>query len=124
MKNRILELATTVRRLSPAEAEVWIEARPEVRTPSTELRGRLTGPRCPGVTTIELGYPLRPAPSAAASVADTLTTRVLIPEPNLWTEATPFVYEGLVELWQDGECCDAARMTVGLKLAKGGVVMP
>jgi hypothetical protein len=92
----------------------------DVVTPATELRGRLMGPRCPGVSTIEIAYPLRPL----SAEGNTLTARVLIPEPNLWTEATPFVYEGPVELWQDGQCCDATRVTVGLKLGSEGAVRP
>jgi hypothetical protein len=40
---------------------------------------------------------------------------VLIPEPNVWTEATPFVYEGTLELWQDGERQDQAPISVAFK---------
>jgi hypothetical protein len=53
-----------------------------------------------------------------------LAAQVLIPEPNLWTEATPFVYDGTVELWQDGQRCDTARVSVGLKLGSEDPVNP
>ncbi len=115
MSNRIKQTRVEVRRLSSAEADVWVTAEVEVVTPTTELRGRLTGPRCPGVTTVEVAYPLRPLPRPADGRANTLAVRALIPEPNLWTETTPFVYEGRLELWQDNQRADVAPLAVGLK---------
>ena len=116
--NHIRQTTLEVRRLSAAEAEVWVMAAVDAVTPATELRGKVTGPRCPGVTTIELAYPLRPVPTPASAAANTLVARVIIPEPNLWTQATPFLYEGRLELWQDGGCCDTATVAVGLAQAR------
>jgi hypothetical protein len=116
MSNRIRATSVEIRRLSPAEAEVWIQAELDRTTPTTELRGRLVGPRCPGVSTVEVAYPLRPPPGPTASTENTITLRAAIPEPNLWTEKMPFVYEGTLELWQDGRRCDSARVSVALKL--------
>jgi len=115
MTNRIRKSTAAIRRLSAAEAEVWVTVELEELTGGTELRGKLTGPRCPGVTTVEVAYPLRPLPRPAEGSANTLLVQVLIPEPNLWTEATPFVYSGRLELWQDGECADVTNLAVGLK---------
>jgi hypothetical protein len=117
MENRIRRVTVEVRRLSSAEAEVWVVAEVEAVTPRTELRGRLVGPRCPGTSTIEVPYPLRPPPRPASGPHGTLAARVVIPEPNLWTAAMPFVYEGPLELWQDGERCDTATVSVALKPA-------
>jgi hypothetical protein len=117
MNNRIRKSTVDVRRLSAAEAEVWVTVEVEELTPGTELRGKLTGPRCPGVTTVEVAYPLRPLRRPAEEWANALLVRVLIPEPNLWTEGTPFVYDGRLELWQDGKCVDMAKLVVGLKQA-------
>jgi hypothetical protein len=47
--------------------------------------------------------------------ANSLAARVLIPEPNLWTDATPFVYEGTLDLWQDGQREDQAPILVTFK---------
>jgi hypothetical protein len=115
MPNRIRKLTVELRRVSPAEADVWVKAELDAVTPTTELRGKLVGPRCPGVTTIELAYPFRPPPSAPAAGANTLAARVVIPEPNLWTDQTPFVYEGSLELWEEGERCDTSPVTVRLR---------
>jgi hypothetical protein len=115
MSNHIRKTTVEVRRLSPAEAEVWVTAEVDAVTPTTELRGRLLGPRCPGASTIEVAYPLRSLPPQGAS---TLAARVIIPEPNLWTEQTPFYYEGPLELWQDGQRCDTATVALALKVSR------
>jgi hypothetical protein len=118
MDNHIRKTTVEVRRLTAAEAEVWITAELEAVTPATELRGRLHGPHCPGVTTVEVAYPLRALPRQTEETANTLSLHALIPEPNLWTEATPFLYEVRLELWQDGTCHDVATLSVGLKQAR------
>jgi hypothetical protein len=112
---RILQTRVEIRRMSAAEAEVWVVAELDSVTPATELRGKVTGPRCPGVTTVEVAYPFRPTARGGDAPANSLTVRALIPEPNLWTEATPFVYEWLLELWELGRCIDQVRQVVGLK---------
>jgi hypothetical protein len=118
MSNRIRRTTVEVRRLSPAEAEVWVVAEVDAVTLATELRGRLVGPRCPGTSTVEVAYPFRPPPRPGAEALGTLAVRALIPEPNLWTAEMPFVYEGPLELWQDGRRCDLATVSVALKLAR------
>jgi hypothetical protein len=114
MPNRIRKLTVELRRVSPAAADVWVVAELDAITPTTELRGKLVGPRCPGVTTIELAYPFRRT-SSPATGANTHAARVVIPEPNLWTDQTPFVYEGSLELWEEGERCDTSPVTVRLR---------
>lgn len=116
MSNQIRKTSVEVRRLSAAEAEVWIEAEPAAVTATTALRGRLVGPRCPGVSTVEVAYLFRPLPPTSDRPAERLAVRVLIPEPNLWTEETPFFYEGSLELWQDEERQDSVRLSVALKV--------
>jgi len=117
VNNRIRETRVEIRRLSPTEAEVWVFAELNWVTPGTELRGRLVGPQCPGVTTVEISYPFRRPQRSDGNSASTLAVHVLIPEPNLWTEQTPFVYQGPLELWQDGARSDTITVSVGLKFA-------
>ena len=88
-------------------------------TPTTEVRGRLVGPRCPGVTTIEVAYPLRPFPCQPGGVPP-LSRRVVIPEPSLWEPQHPFVYRVVVELWEGGQRCDQRQFDYGLRMADGG----
>jgi hypothetical protein len=123
MDNRIRRVEVRDRSLAAAEAEVWITVEPERLTPTTELRGRLMGPRCAFANTVEVAYPLRPIPRPPQEPGR-LTMRVIIPEASLWEPESPFLYEGPVELWQDGRRCDRITIRHGLrhlKLGGGGL---
>ena len=114
MDNRILRLDVRDHSLAAAAAELRVAVTPEARTPATELRGRLTGPRCPYAATVEVAYPLRPPPGPPPAPG-VLTARVVIPEASLWEPESPFLYTLTVELWQDGRRCDEAVVTRGLR---------
>jgi hypothetical protein len=116
MSNKLRQVTAQVRRLSAAEAEVWLLIEAERVTPTTEVRGRVVGPRCPGVSTIEVAYPLRPFPRPPEGVPP-LSRRVVIPEPSLWETGQPYVYRAVVELWEDGRECDRAEFDYGLRMA-------
>ncbi len=113
MDNRILHLDVRNGSLMPAQSEVWIRVVSEWQSPTTELRGRLMGPRCPYANTVEVAYPLRPMPQRESS--DRLTARVVIPEASLWDTESPFLYQGPIELWQDGRCCERLALSHGLR---------
>jgi hypothetical protein len=115
MSNRILHLTLRDHALDPAAAEVHVQLTPEHVTPATELRGRLMGPRCRYANTIEVAYHLRPLGPGAAPPPGALAARALIPEPSLWDPASPLLYYGPVELWQDGARADSARVSHGLR---------
>jgi hypothetical protein len=115
MSNRLRNVHALVRSLSPAEAEVWVVIEAEEITPTTEVRGRLVGPRCADRTTIEVSYPLRPFARHPEGVPS-LTRHVIIPEPSLWEPERPFLYRVLVELWQDGQLCDQTAFDCGLRM--------
>ena len=53
-----------------------------------EVSGRLMGPRCPGVSTIEIAYPLQALAPAVY--------RVVIPEPLCWSADRPLVWGALL----------------------------
>jgi len=123
MSNRILRLQVRDRSLDPAQAELWVTAEAEHVTPTTELRGRLMGPRCLYSATVEVAYPLGPFARRPAGLAGP-AARVVIPEPSLWEPECPFLYEGTVELWEDGVCVDQAAIRHGLRrilLGRGGL---
>jgi hypothetical protein len=46
--------------------------------------------------------------------------RVIIPEPSFWEPESPFLYQGPVELWQDGQRCDQVQITRGLRVIQLG----
>ena len=123
MSNRILRVQVRDRSLDPAQAELWVVAEAERVTPTTELRGRLMGPRCVYAATVEVAYPLRPLARPPESVTGP-AARVVIPEPSLWDPEGPFVYDGTVELWEGGVRCDDARLRRSLRrilLGPGGL---
>jgi hypothetical protein len=115
--NKLRQVTAELRRLSAVEAEVWIRIEAEEVTPTTEVRGRMIGPRCPGITTIEVAYPLQPFTRLPESLPS-LSRRVAIPDPSLWEPEQPFVYHAVIELWQNGTRCDVAEFDYGLAMSR------
>jgi hypothetical protein len=95
-----------VHRLDPSLAELHIQFHD--LPAGIEVQGRVMGPRCPGVTTVEVAYRLRPMPAAD-------TWQVLIPEPVFWSAERPSVYEGPVEFRRDGKVVGSLTMSIGIK---------
>lgn len=121
MTNRIREIQVLDGRLDPAEAEIWLSVLPERLTSTTQVRGRLMGPRCPYASTVEVAYPLREHSREYESTGiPRLLLRVIIPEPSWWDPQSPFLYQGPVELWQNGQRCDSVQLSHGLRTLKVG----
>jgi hypothetical protein len=110
----ILQLTIAQKRLSSAEAEIWISVRVNAITESTVLRGSLVGPKCPDVETVQIMYSLKPIDSDV-NQQNVLMGRIVVPEPNVWTPEQPFVYEGNVELWQEGKCAEIKPIRAAFK---------
>jgi hypothetical protein len=116
MANRIKSLRIFDTRLDPAEAEVCISVDPENVTSTTQVRGRLTGPRCPYASTVEVAYELRELSREYESTGfPRIVARVIFPEPNFWEPETPFLYRGPVQLLQKGQLCDTVQISHGLR---------
>lgn len=115
MSNQLRAVRAEVHRLSVVEAEIWIVIEVHAITPTTQVRGRVTGPRRPGATTVEVAYPLRVFDRLPPGLP-LLARCVVIPDPSLWEPEKPFLYRVLIELWQDGERCDQAELEVGLRM--------
>jgi hypothetical protein len=105
-RNPLPSYKVRIHRLDPTLAELHIEFADV--PPDVEVRGRLIGPQCPGISTIEVAYRLRPHGPGVACV--------LIPEPVFWTAAHPSVYEGPVELRRNGQVVTTITVSVGIKL--------
>lgn len=116
MSNRINRVVPKATRLNPAEAELCFSITPEHLTLTTQIRGRLTGPRCPYASTVEVAYAIREQSRASETeVASQILVRVVIPEPNFWDPVSPFLYEGALELWEADECRDRWPVRQGLR---------
>lgn len=112
--NRICRIEVRDRLVNPNEPEIWISVFPERQTASTEVRGRIMGPRCLYSTTVEVAYPLRPFAHLPDGMPG-LSRRVIIPEASFWDPDSPFLYQGPVELWEEDRLCDQATLTHGLR---------
>ncbi|MCI0684594.1 MAG: hypothetical protein L0Y71_20995 [Gemmataceae bacterium] len=110
MSNRILDAYVATHRADPADAELRVIVRAECITPTTEIKGRLTGPRSPYASTVEIAYPYR-----ELARSDHILLRVLIPEPSWWAPKTPLLYDGPLELWQDGELRERIQLRHGIR---------
>ena len=121
--NKLRQVKPEVRRLSAVEAEVWIRIEADAVTPTTDVRGRLVGPCCPGATTVEVAFPLQPLPRQPPDMP-LLSRRVHIPDPSLWDPERPFVYHAVIELWQDGKRCDVAEFDYGLTMSRAPAPPP
>jgi hypothetical protein len=111
---KIEQLTIQQKRLSTAEAELWVFVHVPEKISALQIRGNLIGPFCPNAQTIQIAYTIKPI--RPAGVADNiLVGRILIPEPNLWTAETPFTYEGNVELWDDGKLADIKPIRAAFK---------
>ncbi len=114
--NSIARIELINHKVTFAQAEVLVRVQVAQQSSTTEIRGRFVGPRCQGTTTIEVAYPLRPLPDADADVPNSLSRRVVIPEPSLWDVETPFLYEAIIELWEGEVCVDERRVMHGLRI--------
>lgn len=121
MSNRIIDVAVVLHRLDPIQTELHVHVKLDELTAGAELKGRLIGPRSTFVSTIEIAYPLR---ECERGDNGHVVLRVVIPEPSWWTPKTPFLYEGPLELWQDGVLCERIMIRHGirtLQLTPGGL---
>lgn len=110
MHNRIRDLVVVNHRLDPVETELHVHVLTETLTPTTEIKGRLTGPHCAFSSTIEIAYPMR-----EIERSDHVVLRVVIPEPSWWEPETPLLYSGPLELWQDGTLCERVQISHGIR---------
>src|SRR5713226_2145266 len=106
MNNRIRSLRISNTSVNPAEADISISVQPEQVTSTTQIRGRIVGPRCAYSSTVEVAYPMREVSRRYENYdIPGLTLRIVIPEPCLWDPQSPFVYEAVAELWQSDQLC-------------------
>lgn len=108
---RIVSLSLEVVRATPAVAEFLARVELDAPAADCEVAGRAVGPRRPGVSTVEVNYPMTVAEAGGTAV----TLRCVIPEPNLWTAEAPFSYEVTVELRAGGERLDTRSGAVAFR---------
>jgi hypothetical protein len=105
---KIVSLNFEIIRATPAVAEFLVHVDVDTPVMGYEVVGRAVGPRCPGVSTVEVSYPM----NAVRIIANRLSLRCVIPEPNMWTSETPFTYSVSVDLLHDGKVVATRSGTV------------
>jgi hypothetical protein len=119
MSNHIRGVEVFDVNLAPAQVELWVRVTLAEATPA-EVRGRFMGPRCLFASTVEVAYPLVPLARQTPLTPDMRLFRVIIPEASLWEPESPFLYEGIIELWEDGVRRQQVRVSHGLRQVKLG----
>ncbi len=112
MANRIRDVVisqSSARSASKRSVHVLVQV--EELTPTTRIKGRLTGPRCVYTSTVEISFALQALERQRAR----FEMRVVIPEPSWWEPKTPFLYKGPIELWQDGQLCERVQISHGIR---------
>jgi hypothetical protein len=116
VNNRIVKVDVQVRRFDPVEAELIAVVGCARVTDGTQVKGQLTGPRCPYASTVEIAYRWR----ELERTHDTIGLRVIVPEPSPWDTEGPFLYEGTLELLEGDKRCDEATIRQGIRTVRFG----
>ena len=110
---KIVSVAIDPIRADTSVAEFVVRVGLDGPATGCDVRGRVVGPRCEGISTVEVAYPLTLVRVSEATVR----LKCVIPEPNLWTQTAPFTYATSVEVWVSGERTDTR---VGVVALRGG----
>lgn len=110
---KIASLNFEIVRATFAVAEFVVRVNLDGPAEDCAVEGVAMGPKCPGISTVELSYPM-----TVAEVSDTaVTLRCVILEPNLWSAEAPFRYSWSITVEQEGEPMDRRVGAVMLKTA-------
>jgi hypothetical protein len=108
---KIVSLSIEPGRASQASADFVIRVNLDGPAAGCVVSGRVVGPRCEGVSTVEVPYPLQ-----VIGVSDTaVSLKCVIPEPSLWTPEAQFTYGWSIEVEVDGEQTDSRTGGVFLR---------
>jgi hypothetical protein len=108
---RIVALNLEIVRATPAVAEFLAHVELEGSAADCEITGRALGPRCAGVSTVEVAYPM----TRVGMSDNTVSLRCAIPEPNLWLPETPFTYVVAIDLRCGGEVVESRSEAVAFR---------
>jgi hypothetical protein len=108
---KIAELRFENVQATPTIAEFVVHVRLEEFATNGLVEGVVMGPKCPGVTTVELSYPME----RLETQGNVVSLRCVIPEPNLCTADTPFRYGWSITVEVEGEPTDQRVGAISLK---------
>jgi hypothetical protein len=108
---KIVSMTVELVRADTAAAQFLVRVALEGPLAGCEMKGRVIGPRCPGITTVEIAYPLLLVEASETAA----TFKGVIPEPNLWTKEAPFVYDLRLEVWLEDRQTDTRTSVLALR---------
>ncbi|HEV3385118.1 MAG TPA: hypothetical protein VG097_09890 [Gemmata sp.] len=108
---KIASMTVEMQRADTAVAQFLVRIAVDGRVEGCEMKGRVVGPRCEGISTVETALPL----VLVEASEKTATLKGVIPEPNLWSTEAPFLYELKVEVWQGGRQTDTRTNMLALR---------
>ncbi len=108
---KIASLDFEIIRATPAIAEFLVRVHLDDPRRECEVTGRVVGPHCPGISTVEVAYPMTVLNRSVSSAS----LRCVIPEPNLWKPDAPFAYAVSVEVRVNGEVTDTRDSVLALR---------
>jgi beta-galactosidase/beta-glucuronidase len=107
----IASMSVEMVRADTAVAQFMVRITVDGRVEGCEIKGRVVGPRCKGISTVEIAFPLVIVEASESNAV----LRGVIPEPNLWSTEAPFLYELKVEAWQGGRQTDTRTNMLALR---------
>jgi hypothetical protein len=108
---KIVSLKFEVVRTTPAIAEFVVHVELDRAAGDYEVTGRAVGPKCSGISTVEVPYPL----TRIAASDRVVSLRCTIPEPNLWKPDARFTYNVSIGLKANGNLVDSRTSEIALK---------
>jgi hypothetical protein len=117
--NRLKGIVNYKLTVSSAGADIWFKVVVQRITPGTEVRWRIVGPRCLFRETAGAVAPLRSVRPTEGE-QECLIARTAIPNPVFWVPDDPLLYRVVVELWQDGQLCEASGFDLGFRILEMG----
>ena len=108
---KIASLTIELIRADSAAAQFLVRVALDGPVAGCEVKGRVVGPLCKEITTVEIAYPL-----VLTEVSDKIATlKGVIPEPNLWSREAPFVYAVSVDVLVEGRQTSTQKSMLALR---------
>jgi hypothetical protein len=119
MSNYIKSTLLIIHRLDPVEARIHILVHPQKLVSSTQVLGRILGPKSAYGSTVEVAHPLRELSREYETTGDPrISLAAALPEPCAWSPESPLHYDVNLELYQGNELCERMRRSMALHTCK------
>lgn len=109
MNNRIASYELVEMEVGPDRVQLLLRVEADDWTATTEVRAALAGPKNAVARTAEAEHPFEPV-EVEDEEPGVRSFALSIPDPALWSPASPSRYEGALELWEAGQLVDSTPL--------------